>query len=111
MRIDQINLPDLEACHDGLELLQSAVAGELLVRLVAAMQGLMQEWRQYKRAAALLPPPCSSLSLSNDDHLEHLVHLRARPRDEARAPNRTVRRRTSSRRARTPAAARRPTRP
>ena len=43
-----------ETCHDALEALFAAVAGELLVRLAAEMQGLMQDWRDYKRAAALL---------------------------------------------------------
>jgi exodeoxyribonuclease-5 len=43
-----------EACHDALEALLAAIAGELLVRLAAEMSGLIQDWREYKRAAALL---------------------------------------------------------
>ena len=43
-----------ETCHDALEALLAAIAGELLVRLAAEMQGLIQDWREYKRAAALL---------------------------------------------------------
>ena len=43
-----------ETCHDTLEALLAAVAGELLARLAAEMQGLIQDWRDYKRAAALL---------------------------------------------------------
>jgi ATP-dependent exoDNAse (exonuclease V) beta subunit len=43
-----------EACHDAFETLLSAAAGELLVRLSMNMDGLMKEWRDYKRAAALL---------------------------------------------------------
>jgi exodeoxyribonuclease-5 len=43
-----------EACHDAFEALLSAVAGELLIRLSRDMDGLMKEWRDYKRAAALL---------------------------------------------------------
>jgi ATP-dependent exoDNAse (exonuclease V) beta subunit len=43
-----------ESCHDELETLLAAVAGELLARLAAEMQGLLQDWHEYKRAAALL---------------------------------------------------------
>ena len=43
-----------ETCHDTLEALLAAIAGELLARLAAEMQGLIQDWRDYKRAAALL---------------------------------------------------------
>ena len=43
-----------EACHDALESLLSAAAGEVLARLVADMGGLLKEWREYKRAASLL---------------------------------------------------------
>jgi ATP-dependent exoDNAse (exonuclease V) beta subunit len=43
-----------EIRHDALEALLAAVAGEFLVRLTAEMQGLMRDWRDYKRAAALL---------------------------------------------------------
>jgi exodeoxyribonuclease-5 len=43
-----------ESCHDALETLLAAAAAELLVRLGAEMGELMQDWRAYKRAAALL---------------------------------------------------------
>ena len=43
-----------EACHTALEALSEVAAGELFARLVSSMQGLMTEWRDYKRAAALL---------------------------------------------------------
>ena len=43
-----------ESCHDALEALLSAVAAELLARLASEMDELMQDWRSYKRAAALL---------------------------------------------------------
>jgi ATP-dependent exoDNAse (exonuclease V) beta subunit len=42
------------SCHDAVEALLSAVAAELLARLAAEMDELMQDWRSYKRAAALL---------------------------------------------------------
>ena len=42
------------ACHDALERLMARVAGELLARVAAAMDGLLAEWRSYKHAAALL---------------------------------------------------------
>jgi ATP-dependent exoDNAse (exonuclease V) beta subunit len=43
-----------EACHDAFESLMSTVAAELLVRLTDEMQDLIEEWHEYKRAAALL---------------------------------------------------------
>jgi exodeoxyribonuclease-5 len=43
-----------ESCHVALETLLAAVAAELLARLAAEMGELMQDWRAYKRAAALL---------------------------------------------------------
>lgn len=43
-----------EDCHTAYAALTSAAAGELLVRLVTAMEDLMEQWRDYKRAAALL---------------------------------------------------------
>ncbi|MCA6104858.1 UvrD-helicase domain-containing protein [Bradyrhizobium australafricanum] len=47
-------LPRYKACHDGLEALLGAIAGELLSRLCDEMRSLLEEWRHYKRAAALL---------------------------------------------------------
>jgi hypothetical protein len=49
-----------ETCHDALEALLAVVAGELLVRLAAEMQGLMRDWRDYKHAAALRRLPLTS---------------------------------------------------
>jgi ATP-dependent exoDNAse (exonuclease V) beta subunit len=43
-----------ETSHDTFEALLAAIAGELLARLAAQMQGLIQDWREYKRATALL---------------------------------------------------------
>ena len=43
-----------EACHDAFETVMSATASEVLARLFAEVDGLMTEWRDYKRAAALL---------------------------------------------------------
>jgi ATP-dependent exoDNAse (exonuclease V) beta subunit len=43
-----------QQCHATYAALTSAAAGELLVRLVSLMDGLMKQWRDYKRAAALL---------------------------------------------------------
>ncbi len=43
-----------EACHGALEMLMGSIAGELLSRVVAAMDGLLDNWRSYKHAAALL---------------------------------------------------------
>jgi exodeoxyribonuclease-5 len=43
-----------DSCHAALEALLSAVAAELLARLASEMDELMQDWRSYKRAAALL---------------------------------------------------------
>ena len=42
------------SCHDALDALMSAIAAELLDRLTREMQGLIKEWQDYKRAAALL---------------------------------------------------------
>jgi ATP-dependent exoDNAse (exonuclease V) beta subunit len=42
------------ACHDALEGLVGNVAGELLRRVAAEMNGLLADWRSYKHAAALL---------------------------------------------------------
>ena len=63
-----------ETCHDALEALLAAIAGELLARLAAEMQGLMQDWRDYKRAAALL---------DFDDLLYTARDLLVRPRRRA----------------------------
>ena len=41
-------------CHTTYAALTSAAAGELLARLASSMKGLMEQWRSYKRAAALL---------------------------------------------------------
>ena len=43
-----------KACHEALEALVGAIAGELLCRLRNEMQSLRDDWRDYKRAAALL---------------------------------------------------------
>ena len=43
-----------ENCHDALEVMLAAVAGELLARLAISMEGLIKDWRDYKRDAALL---------------------------------------------------------
>jgi ATP-dependent exoDNAse (exonuclease V) beta subunit len=43
-----------ETAHAALEALFSAIGAELLTRLAAQMNGLMQAWRDYKRSAALL---------------------------------------------------------
>jgi exodeoxyribonuclease-5 len=43
-----------DACHEALVSVMEAVAGELLARIFEAMSGLIEEWRQYKRATALL---------------------------------------------------------
>jgi exodeoxyribonuclease-5 len=43
-----------DACHTALNALSELAAGELLGQLVGSMQRLMVEWRDYKRAAALL---------------------------------------------------------
>jgi ATP-dependent exoDNAse (exonuclease V) beta subunit len=42
------------SAHAALEALFSALAAELLARLAAEMKGLTQDWRDYKRSAALL---------------------------------------------------------
>jgi len=42
------------ACHAALERLMGNIAGELLSRVAAAMNGLLDNWRSYKHAAALL---------------------------------------------------------
>jgi len=43
-----------DACHDAFETLMATVAGELLHRIVEAIEGLLLDWGKYKRAAALL---------------------------------------------------------
>lgn len=43
-----------DACHEALGELMAMVAGELLARIVDAMDQLFAEWREYKRSAALL---------------------------------------------------------
>lgn len=47
-------LPRYKACHDALEALLGAIAGELLSRLCEETRSLLEEWRDYKRGAALL---------------------------------------------------------
>jgi exodeoxyribonuclease-5 len=42
------------ACHGALERLMGGVAGEILGRVAAEMNGLLADWRAYKHAAALL---------------------------------------------------------
>ncbi|WP_409192023.1 UvrD-helicase domain-containing protein [Bradyrhizobium sp. RDM4] len=46
--------PRYQACHDALEALLGALAGELLSRLCQEVRSLLEEWRDYKRGAALL---------------------------------------------------------
>ena len=43
-----------DSAHAALEALFSAIGAELLARLAAQMNSLMQDWRNYKRSAALL---------------------------------------------------------
>jgi ATP-dependent exoDNAse (exonuclease V) beta subunit len=43
-----------DSAHVALEALFAALGAELLARLAAQMKGLMQDWRDYKRSAALL---------------------------------------------------------
>ena len=43
-----------DACHDAFEALTAMVGGELIRRIVEAMEGLLKDWSKYKRAAALL---------------------------------------------------------
>jgi ATP-dependent exoDNAse (exonuclease V) beta subunit len=43
-----------DACHSAFDTLMAMVAGELLRRVVEAMEGLRLDWTKYKRAAALL---------------------------------------------------------
>jgi ATP-dependent exoDNAse (exonuclease V) beta subunit len=43
-----------DACYEAFDALMAMVAGELLGRIVEAMEGLLLDWREYKRAAALL---------------------------------------------------------
>jgi ATP-dependent exoDNAse (exonuclease V) beta subunit len=43
-----------DVCHDTFETLMAIVAGELLRRIVEVMDGLLMDWSNYKRAAALL---------------------------------------------------------
>lgn len=47
-------LPRYTACHDALEALLSAIAGELQSRLCEEARSLLEEWCDYKRSAALL---------------------------------------------------------
>jgi ATP-dependent exoDNAse (exonuclease V) beta subunit len=47
-------VPRYKTCHEALEALLGAIAGELLSRLRNEMQSLRDEWRDYKRDAALL---------------------------------------------------------
>ncbi|MFK4511804.1 UvrD-helicase domain-containing protein [Bradyrhizobium daqingense] len=43
-----------DACHQVLSELMAMVAGEILARVVSAMDRLSAEWREYKHSAALL---------------------------------------------------------
>ena len=43
-----------EACHAAFQPVMASAAGALLFRLTAAMDGLLADWRSYKKAAALL---------------------------------------------------------
>jgi ATP-dependent exoDNAse (exonuclease V) beta subunit len=53
-RISALLVPLYDDCHTALELLQGAIAGEVLSRLCTELQSLLQDWRDYKHAAALL---------------------------------------------------------
>jgi ATP-dependent exoDNAse (exonuclease V) beta subunit len=43
-----------DVCHEAFNELMAMVAGELLARIVGAMDQLFSEWREYKRSTALL---------------------------------------------------------
>jgi exodeoxyribonuclease-5 len=43
-----------DECHEALQALLAAIAGELLARLATDMQSLIDDWHVYKRMAALL---------------------------------------------------------
>ncbi len=43
-----------EACHEDFAAVMESVASELLTQIYAALQDLLDEWHDYKRAAALL---------------------------------------------------------
>jgi exodeoxyribonuclease-5 len=43
-----------DMCHEAFNAVIEAVAGELLARTFEALNGLLENWRDYKRAAALL---------------------------------------------------------
>lgn len=43
-----------DACHDAFEALMAMIAGEVLGQIAEAMQDLLMDWSDYKRAAALL---------------------------------------------------------
>jgi len=47
-------LPHYDACHVAFDELMAMVAGELLARVVHAMEKLLVDWSEYKRSAALL---------------------------------------------------------
>ncbi|MEH6952557.1 UvrD-helicase domain-containing protein [Nitrobacter sp. NHB1] len=47
-------VPRYKACHEALEALLGAIAGELLSRLRNELRSLRDDWRDYKRDAALL---------------------------------------------------------
>lgn len=50
----QVCSASYDACHGALSELMAMVAGELLARIVNAMEQLFVEWQEYKRSAALL---------------------------------------------------------
>lgn len=43
-----------ESCHEALDALQASIASELLERVAKEIEGLVKDWHEYKRAAALL---------------------------------------------------------
>jgi len=53
-RVSGALVPLYDACHEALDALLAAVAGEVLCRLQTEIQDLLRDWRDYKRAAALL---------------------------------------------------------
>lgn len=47
-------VPLYDDCHQALDALLAAIAGELLSRVCAETESLLDDWRRYKRGAALL---------------------------------------------------------
>src|ERR1700742_1916577 len=53
-RVSDALVPLYDSCHAALAALMAALAGAVLVRLQIEIQDLLQDWRDYKRDAALL---------------------------------------------------------